>query len=135
MSMKNVLVMMDGSARSMEALRTMLRQGPERIARVDLVNVQPRLNKHISRWVSRRQRDEWRQERSAVALGPARRLVEHAGIPVRTHVAVGESEAAIRDAAERFGSDEVVTPPRSAYEKIAVPAGLGLIALLLLADE
>jgi nucleotide-binding universal stress UspA family protein len=132
--MKNVLVAVDGSDRSLAALREVLRHA-DAIARIDLVNVQPRLNRHISRWIGRSQRDAWRAERSATALGPARRLVELCGIPVRTHVALGEADAALRDTAERLGSDEVVTAPRSKVERIAVPAGLGLIALLLLADE
>ena len=51
--MKRVLIPVDGSAKSLEAVRAVTREGPQTIARVDLVNVQPLFNRHVGRWLAR----------------------------------------------------------------------------------
>jgi nucleotide-binding universal stress UspA family protein len=133
--MKKILIPVDGTERSLATVRSALRPGPSAISRIDLVNVQPLFHRHIARWTSRRTREAWRAERSSAALDPARRLVELAGIPCSTHALAGPHEAMIREAARALGADEVVSSPRPLAERYAIPAGLGLIALLLLADE
>jgi nucleotide-binding universal stress UspA family protein len=135
--MKHVLVAIDGSAASVAALREVLRRGPREVAHIDLVNVQPRLPRSIARWIPRSQRDGWRAERGAAALAEARRVVAASGIPWRDHVAVGEMPATLHAAARQWRCDEIVRQPRwnARLERYLVPAGIGLVALMLLADE
>jgi nucleotide-binding universal stress UspA family protein len=165
--MKRVLVPVDGTPHSLTAVRAVVKEGPEAIARVDLVNVQPLLNRHVSGWIGKQQRDAWRADRAEAALQRALQLVAMAGIPVHSHMATGPVAAAIVEAARRLRSHEIVVAARrrnplermvadsvsakllelsplpvrvipgddpAAFERLAVPAGLGLIALLVLAD-
>jgi nucleotide-binding universal stress UspA family protein len=165
--MKRVLIPVDGSPRSLEAVRVVLGEGSREIARIDLVNVQPQLNRHISGWIGKQQRDAWRADRAAQALRRAVQMVTVAGIPLQTHVALGPIAAAIAKAARQLKSHEIVIGARRRnprerlvvnsvstrlleistvpvrvipcddpplIERLAVPAGLGLIALLVLSD-
>jgi nucleotide-binding universal stress UspA family protein len=165
--LKRVLIPVDGSTHSLEAVRAVLQEGPGEIAHVDLLNVQPMLNRHISGWIGKQQRDAWRADRAQAALQRAVQMVAIAGIPLRTHVAIGPVATAIAKAARELRSHEIVIAARRrnplerlvancvsarlleistipvrvipcddppALERIAVPAGLGLIALLVLTD-
>jgi len=166
--MKRILVPIDATPQSLEALRATLREGAGAIERIELLNVQPLFHRHVARWVSRTARESWRAERSAAALAPARRLLEGSAIAWAAHTAVGHVGPAIASAARELHCDEIVlgatrrgalgrlisnsvtaqlletstvpvrvVPGRAAprFERVALPAGLGLIALLLLADE
>jgi nucleotide-binding universal stress UspA family protein len=166
--MKKILIPIDGTPQSLDAVRAALYEGAGAIERIELVNVQPLLNRHVSRWVSKASRDAWRNERSAAALEPARKLLEGRGIAYATHALVGHAAPAIAAAARELRCDEIVVgaarrgplgrllansttsqlleeatvpvrivpgahAPR--FERLAVPAGLGIIALLFLADS
>jgi nucleotide-binding universal stress UspA family protein len=165
--MKRVLIPVDGSAKSIEAVRAAVREGPGIVARVDLVNVQPLFNRHIGRWVAREQRESWRAERSGRALARAKTIVAMSGIECRTHAASGPVVPVVAGLARHLRSHEIVVgasrrgllgrllansvstqllevspvpvrvipaAPRPLVEALALPAGLGLIALLILAD-
>lgn len=165
--MKRFLVPVDGSAQSLEAVRLALREGRDAIDRIDLVNVQPLVNRHISRWLPRSARDGWRLARSEEALAAARRLVDNAGVTWRAHALAGPVAPSIAAAARELKSDEIVlaatrrsllgrllagsvspqviaasgvpvrvvpTSPAPFYERLALPAGLGLIALWFMAE-
>jgi nucleotide-binding universal stress UspA family protein len=167
-AMKRVLVPVDGSPASLEAVRAVFREGAGAIARVELLNVQPLFHRHVSRWTSRRSRDAWRSERAERALEPARRILGRGAIAWQCHVATGPTAAAVADAASRLACDEIVigvtrrgplagvlfnslaarlceisrvavrvipAAEATVIERLAVPAGLGLVALLILADE
>jgi nucleotide-binding universal stress UspA family protein len=164
---KRVLIPVDGSARSLEAVRATVREGPNAIARIDLVNVQPLFNRHVACWITRDQREAWRSERSQRALARAKSVVEISGIPCQTHSAAGPVAAVVAAAAKRLRCHEIVVSarqrglldrflansmstrlleassipvrvipagPAPLVEALAVPAGLGLIALLFLVD-
>jgi len=166
--MKKLLIPVDGSEQSLAAVRAAVREGPDAVAQIDLLNVQPLLHRHISQWVSRKARDEWRRERAGNAIEPALKVVTAAGIPVKTHVALGPVVAAILETAKRLGSEEIVVgatrhgtiargltnalsarllevsevpvrvvpaAPRPFFERLALPAGLGIVALMFLASE
>ena len=136
--MKTVLVPIDAGPKSLEALRATVREGAAAIERIELLNVQPLFSRHIARWIPRAARDEWRAERAAAVLAPAKRIVEASGIPYRVHVAAGPAGAAIAATARNLGCDEIAhaapgSGPR--YGRIALPAGLGIAALWFLADQ
>ena len=165
--MKRVLIPVDGSAKSVEAVRAAVRDGPAMIARIELVNVQPLFNRHIGRWLTREQRESWRAQRSERALARARTIVAMAGIECRTHAASGSVVPVVTAMARHLRSHEIVVgasrrgllgrllansvstqlletspvpvrvipaAPAPLVEALALPAGLGLIALLILAD-
>jgi nucleotide-binding universal stress UspA family protein len=106
--MKRVLIPVDGSVKSLEAVRATLREGPEAIARIDLVNVQPLFNRRVARWVARGERDAWRAERSRRALARAKSIVEMSGIACRTHSATGPVAPVVAATARRLRSHEIV---------------------------
>lgn len=166
--MKKVLIPIDSTSLSLDAVRAMVREGAAAIERIELLNVQPLLNQHVARWVSPDSREAWRAEREAAALAPAKRIVEAAGIPYGAHVAAGPIAAAIASMARDLQCDEivlgaarrgalgrlladstiaqllelstvpvrVVPGPRAArFDRLAVPAGLGIAALLFFADQ
>jgi nucleotide-binding universal stress UspA family protein len=165
--MKRVLIPVDGSQASLEAVRIVAKEGPDEIERIDLVNVQPLLNRHIAGWIGKQRRDAWRAERAQRAFAQAVQIAALSGIDVRTHLATGPVAAAIARAARELHANEIVLcssrrnpidrmlansvssrllqvatvpvriipgaePPF--VERLAVPAGLGLIALFVLAD-
>lgn len=166
--MKKVLIPIDATPQSLDALRTAVREGPGAIESIELLNVQPLFHRHVARWLSRDARDGWRAERAAAALQPAQRIVESSGIPWRSHTAAGPVVESIAHAARELRCDEIVVgatrrgalgrllansttaslleastvpvrivpgPHAPRIERVAVPAGLGLIALLFLADQ
>jgi nucleotide-binding universal stress UspA family protein len=167
-AMKRILVPVDGSQRSLAAVRAAVREGPSAVERIDVINVQPLLNRHISRWIPRSQRDAWRAERGGAALATARALLESSGLPWRAHTAAGPTATVIANAARELRSDEIVigaarrgpfaralanslsarlletsgVPVRvipaaeaPVFERLALPAGLGLVALLFFAGD
>jgi len=166
--MKRVLIPIDGSPQSLAAVQAVVREGPAIVERIDLVNVQPLLNLHISRWTARATRDAWRAERSRDALDGARSLVDSSGIPWAAHAATGAIAASINRTARTLRSDEIVIgaarrgpfgrafansvstqlletshvpvrviPAAEAplFGRIALPASLGLAALLFIATD
>ena len=110
--MKRVVIVVDGTEASMQALRGTLRNARGTIDQIDLVNVQPLFSRHVARWTSRRDRDAWRQERAACILEPAAKLVRLAGIRCETHVFTAFPMGA---------SDYSPNPPRSRASNLEGP--------------
>jgi nucleotide-binding universal stress UspA family protein len=110
--MKRVLIPVDGSAKSLEAVRATAREGPHAISGIELVNVQPLFNRHISRWLTRDQREAWRAERSRQALSQARTVVEFHGVPCGTHAAAGAVVDVVAATASRLRCHEIVIGAR-----------------------
>lgn len=105
---KSILIAVDGTPKSLAAVRAAVAEGPAAHARIDLANVQPGFNRHVSRFVARDARDAWRRERAAAALAPARRLVEAAGIPCTTHELRGAVAPALARLARELDSREIL---------------------------
>jgi hypothetical protein len=136
--MKRVLIPITDSPESLATVRAAVARGRGAIDAIDLVSVQPRFSQHIARWIPKRVRDDWRQERAERALAPARRIVESAGIECRLHTGVGPAAPEIARLAKLTGAAEVIEAPRNAFERLALPAGIGIgvgAAFLMLADE
>jgi nucleotide-binding universal stress UspA family protein len=165
MLMRKVLIPVDGSAKSLAAVRDVALAGAREIDRVHLLHVQARLPRHVARWIPRAQREAWRLQRADEALARARGELERRGIPIDVHVALGPVSTAVCAAARRLGVHEIVlgatrrgpvaawlanstsarlieaspVPVRvipaaaaSWLDRLALPAGLGVAALLLL---
>ena len=133
--MKRILVPIDGSARALGTLRAVLRRGPHAVESVELVNVQPRFHQHIAQWIPRHVLESWREERTSAALAPAIRIAESSGIRFRAHAVTGERRRALAQAARDWQCDEIAEAPVAARDLapwLALPAGLGLLALLAL---
>jgi nucleotide-binding universal stress UspA family protein len=106
--MRRILVPVDGTAKGLAAVRAAIADGRERVDRIELVNVQPRLNRHIGRFLARRDRQAWREARAARAFEGARKLVETAGITCRTHAVAGPFDQAVADTARLLRASEIV---------------------------
>ena len=163
--MKTVLVAIDGSKQSLEALRDFARRAP---GRVELVNVQPQFHRHVSRWVPKETREGWRALRSRKILDEGLSILRAAGVECRAHTATGPVAPALATAARVMRVDEIVviSPPEGMLdrwitgnvgarllevssvpvrlypampapllERFAVPAGVGLAAAVFLAAE
>jgi nucleotide-binding universal stress UspA family protein len=73
-----------------------------------VLNVQPRLNRHISRFSRRADRDALRAERSRAAMAGAIERLSRAGIPHRALTEVGAPAERIAAVAESEGVDEIL---------------------------
>ena len=163
--MKSILVPVDGSEHDARAIAAALRDGPG--THIQLLNVQPLLNRHIAERLPRSAIAAWRGDRSSDVLQRARRQVEAAGTSCAIHAAAGPVTRSIVESAKRLAVDEIVlcatrrgpigrllansvsgqlleaspVPVRVVpaevkplLDRLAIPAGLGLVALVLLAD-
>ena len=166
--MKRIVVAVDGSAASLEAVRSTVQHALRMPSQLELVNVQPRLHRHIADRLPASTRQAWRDRRAREALGAAERIAADAGVPFRSHALIGPAAARLLWCARETIADEIVVGaarrgplgrwlansmsgqllekspipvrvvpagPAPLLERIALPAGLGLVALLLLADE
>ena len=73
-----------------------------------LLNVQPRLHRHIAQFASRSARDALRAERSAAAMARAIEALSAAAVPFRALSVVGIPAERIAVVAEREAVDEIL---------------------------
>ena len=108
-TMLKVLVPVDGSANALGAVRhAMAEYQRHHELELHLLNVQPRLSRHIARFLSRQDRNSWHNDQAEAALASAKTLLTQAGIPFLTHWAVGERVAEICGGAKRLGVHHIV---------------------------
>jgi len=104
-----VLIPVDGSRNSLGAVRHAIdeyRRHHE--LELHLFNVQPRLSRHISRFVGRREREAYMHDRADAALASAVALVVQAQVPYQTHWASGDRAGEICRIAARLGVHHIV---------------------------
>ena len=107
--MLKVLIPVDGSANALRAVRHAIAEYQRHHElELHLLNVQPRLSRHIGRFVSRHDREGWQRDRSDVAMASAEALLAHAGVPHQRHWVTGDCAAEICRAAERLGVHHIV---------------------------
>ena len=87
-----------------------LEQAVRRGAKVEalVLNVQPRLNRHISRFTRKADRDALRAERSRAATARAIERLARAGVPHRALTELGPPAERIAAVAEAEGVDEIL---------------------------
>ncbi|MEY4751418.1 MAG: hypothetical protein RIQ60_3632 [Pseudomonadota bacterium] len=107
--MLKVLVPVDGAGNSLVAVRhAMAEYRRDRQIELHLLNVQPRLSRHISRWVPRSNRQGFYAEQAGSALAEARALLERAGVPCQVHWRVGDRAEAICTSAVELGVHHIL---------------------------
>ena len=107
--MLKVLVPVDGSANALRAVRHVVSEyRRDHALELHLLNVQPRLSRHIARLVSRQSRADWLRERAEAALHGARELLHEAGVPFHEHRVLGERAAEICRSASALGVHHIV---------------------------
>jgi nucleotide-binding universal stress UspA family protein len=73
-----------------------------------VLNVQPRMHRHIAQFTRRADRDALRAERSRLAMAAAIERLARAGIPFRALAEVGSPAERIAAVAEGEGVDEIL---------------------------
>jgi len=107
--MLNVLVPIDGSDNSLNALRHAVDEyRRDHDLTLHLLHVQPRLSRHISRFVGRADRAAWHRERAEAALAGARELLQRAGVPFADEWRMGGRAEEICRAAQRLHCHHIV---------------------------
>ena len=104
-----ILIPVDGSQAALAPLEHVARLARQGVrAEVLLVNVQPRLHRHIVRFTRRADRDSLRAERSRAAMADAIERLGAARVPFRAVTEVGRPAARIAAAARAQSVDEIV---------------------------
>ncbi len=107
--MRKILVPVDDSANSERAVRHIISEYRENPAlEVHLLNVQAPFPRHISQFFSRKNLKSYHDDRSRATLRPVRRLLDDAGVPHTTHMAVGRKAQVIVETARSIGCDHIV---------------------------
>lgn len=108
--MMRVLVPVDGSRHALQALRHVLTEARRASdpRHVVLLNVQPLLPRHASRFLSASTRRSWRQDRASKAMESAAEMLRQAGLSWQPVTATGDAASAIADCAQAYGMHKVV---------------------------
>lgn len=108
-TMLKVLVPVDGSANALRAVRhTIGEYQRHHELEVHLLNVQPRLSRYVTRFLSRYDRETWQQQHATNAMANAKTLLVDAGVPHETHAVAGDSAGEICRAATRLNIHHIV---------------------------
>ena len=107
--MTKVLVPVHGTRNCEFAVRHVVRQFMNNTAmQIHLLNVQPPFSSYITRFVSRRNVQDYHHDEAAKALRPARQILDGFGVPYAVHVELGERAERITAAAHRLRCDHIV---------------------------
>ena len=94
--MLKVLVPVDGSSNCLHAVRHVIGEYQRHYElELHLLNVQPRLTRHVARFLRRSDRDAWHQSQALAAMAEAQAVLVRAGVPHHTHWVVGHRAAEI----------------------------------------
>jgi len=107
--MQKVLIPVDASPNSLLAVRRVISECVKnRGMEVHLLNVQAPFSRHIAQFASRKNRDSFHHDEAEMALRPARRLLNDAGVPHTAHIEIGRKAEVIAEAAGRLSCDHIV---------------------------
>lgn len=107
--MKKVLIPVDGSASSLQAVRHVINKylGDGNLE-VHLLHVRPPFSQHVSRFVGQHNRQTYHRELAQKALQGAQELLNKHGVPHATHIELGETASVIDRVAQRLHVDQIV---------------------------
>lgn len=123
--MLKVMVPVDGSEHSMNAVRFLIKKVAlyRDPVEIHLINVQyPIASGNVKHFISHEAIEKFYHDSAMLALQPAENLVEQAGISCLSHAAVGEPAETIVRYARETGCQQIVMSPR----------GLGTVSGMLL---
>jgi nucleotide-binding universal stress UspA family protein len=107
--MLKVLVPVDGSSNSLQAVRHVLIESRRNPAiDIHLLNVQPPFSGNVTRWIDRKTINEAHVEASEQALQPIRQMLDEACLPYSVHLAVGGKASSIAELARQLQCDHIV---------------------------
>ena len=107
--MLKVLVPVDGSDNALRAVRHAIAEYQRsHDLELHLLNVQPRLSRHIAQFVSRHDRQSWHRDQANASLAGAVAVLDKAGVPHQTHWALGDRADEICRMARDLGVHHIV---------------------------
>ena len=107
--MLRILIPVNGSANCTFAVRQVIKEFMNNPAmEIHLLNVQPPLNRDITRFFSANSIHDYHHDESAKALKTARQLLDSFSIPCTVHEAVGARAKTIVDMAQHLHCDQIV---------------------------
>lgn len=105
----SVLVPIDGSRRSLEALHLLARRcSPHSMPEVHVLNVQHPLSRHVCAFLGRADVAAWQQAQGEKALRKASEMLAKLGIAYALHVRVGPRAETIAKTARELGCGRIV---------------------------
>ena len=107
--MLKILVPVDGSPNSQHAVRHVINQFMKNTAmEIHLLNVQPPFSRHIARFVSKKNLNDFHRDEGEKALQPIRQMLGNFGVPYSVHIEVGDKAKLIAEAERRLRCDQIV---------------------------
>jgi nucleotide-binding universal stress UspA family protein len=107
--MKKVLIPVDGSASSLQAVRHVVNQFmSDSNIEVHPLHVRPPFSRYVSRFAGKRNRQTFHREMAERALGGARALLNKHGVPHASHIELGDAASVIDRVAQRVHADQIV---------------------------
>jgi YjbE family integral membrane protein len=108
-AMNKILIPVDDSSNSIMALKHAVNvYGKDRQTHFHICNVQPRIYRHIGRFISKQTINEWRAERAKNAAKLAAEFLERAGVNFSFTYVAGDKGDALRDEAQRLDCNRIV---------------------------
>jgi nucleotide-binding universal stress UspA family protein len=109
----NLLIPVDGSPHSQNAVRFALALAQKASAEIHLLNVQAGLHSgHAKMFVSDKQLHDYQREQGELALQPARALLDEAKIKYQHHIGVGAPAEIIHAFAKEKHCDQIIMGAR-----------------------
>jgi len=108
-NMLKILIPVDGSRNCEFAVRHVIKEFMNNTAmEIHLLNVQAPFSSYITRFVSRKNVQEYHHDEADKALRPVRLLLDSFGIPFAVHIEVGDRAECITATAHRLRCDHIV---------------------------
>ena len=108
-TMLKVLIPVDGSDNSLQAVRHVVtRIFADSRLEVHLLHVRKPFSRHIARFTSRHNREDYHHEMATQALESSRKLLDQHHVPYAVHIELGEKAETINSVAERLRVNESV---------------------------
>ena len=108
-AMNKVLIPVDGSSNALLALKHAVKiYGKDAHTQIHICNVQPKIYRHIGKFFSKGDIQEWQAERAKQAAKSAADYLGNAGVSFSFTYVTGDKGEALRDEAQRLGCSRIV---------------------------
>ena len=108
-AMNKVLIPVDGSSNALLALKHAVKiYGKDAHTEIHICNVQPKLYRHIGKYFSKSDINEWQAERAKAAAKSAAEFLEKAGVNFSFTYVSGDKGESLRDEAQRLECNRIV---------------------------